>query len=614
MLATAGGLGLGIYSLLGLGLGLAGWLNRPVAILFPVVSTLLFVFDLLRQHPDRIDRTGIKTWLYEPAGAGWLWLIPVVSLAIAAVSASIMPGILWKPLDPHPYDVTSYHLLVPREWYEGGRIVPLDHNVFSYFPFNVEMQFLLLMHFMGGPWAGMYACQFVSAGYAGLMVLGVYGVGEKCEEKKDERRTSNVEHRTSKSDPSLLRRSTFDVERSAFAFSSLIAAAFAACVPWVIMLAGVAYVESGLMLYTALAIAWALHAFGNPDRLIKSLIVSGVMGGLACGVKITAVPMLLMAIPAAMVVAMGFSRRVVVGCCGFVIAGSIVLSPWLIRNFAWSGNPLFPIGMSVLGQDHFTDQQVERFRIAHSPTVMQKTFGSKLEILWRDVIAHWQYGFILLPVALVAGAMGWRDRQMWILVICGLFVLVVWIGFTHLLPRFAVMLIPIGAIAIGRIRWGRAWPAGIVLLLVAVGLGWSHVVPELFAQSNPPAMNGQPQYALMGLEDLRLIMPQELIDARDRHMQIGLVGDAQAFLYQIPMTQMHYRTVFNLVGDDPVDAWVGSQAKGDPSWFLVINPMEIDRLHRTYRGVPPLPAAWAARGPDTFFMRGDEFEKPAAQH
>jgi hypothetical protein len=293
-----------------------------------------------------------------------------------------------------------------------------------------------------------------------------------------------------------------------------------------------------------------------------------------------------------------------IGCCGLVLAGSIMLSPWLIRNFAWSHNPLFPIGTKVFGQDHFTDQQVERFRTAHSPTPAQATFLSRLNVLRTDVIEHWQFGFVFLPLAIVALAIRRRDPQTWLLFICGLFVFVVWIGFTHLIPRFLVMLIPIGAIAIGRIQWGRAWPVAVLLLLTGAGIGWSSVVPVLCRESNPPLFEGLPRPALFGM-DPAFMMSDELLKARDTHMQIGLVGDAQAFLYEIPMSQMHYRTVFNLQGDDAVDAWIGPQARGNPNWLLVINPAEIARLHRTYRFVPALPPDWAAHGDEPFYLQAN---------
>ena len=150
-LATAAGLGIGVFSLLGLCLGLLGWLNRPVAIGFVAVPIVVAIAILFKAFAGRTLTTdpGVKDWLAQSAGLGWMWVVPAVSITVAAVSATVVPGILWKPFDPVAYDVLSYHLEVPREWYELGRIVPLHHNVFSYFPFNVEINDLLLMHLTG---------------------------------------------------------------------------------------------------------------------------------------------------------------------------------------------------------------------------------------------------------------------------------------------------------------------------------------------------------------------------------------------------------------------------------------------------------------------------------
>ena len=64
-------------------------------------------------------------------------------MAVVVIAASLSPGFLWKPLDPHPYDVLSYHLQIPREWFDAGKIVPLLHNSFSFFPMGMEMHDLL---------------------------------------------------------------------------------------------------------------------------------------------------------------------------------------------------------------------------------------------------------------------------------------------------------------------------------------------------------------------------------------------------------------------------------------------------------------------------------------
>src|SRR5260221_396020 len=108
------------------------------------------------------------------SGVQGLWLILVPFAAIALLAAFMPPGILWGD-EPNGYDVVEYHLQVPREWFEAGRIVPLRHNVFSYFPFNVEMHYLLAMHLRGGPWAGMFLAQLMHVAMVGLSLVAIYG-------------------------------------------------------------------------------------------------------------------------------------------------------------------------------------------------------------------------------------------------------------------------------------------------------------------------------------------------------------------------------------------------------------------------------------------------------
>src|SRR5437660_1294341 len=54
-----------------------------------------------------------------------------------------------------------------------GRITLMSHNVYSFFPFAAEMNYLLAMHLRGGPWAGMYLAQLMSFIYMSMAVLTV---------------------------------------------------------------------------------------------------------------------------------------------------------------------------------------------------------------------------------------------------------------------------------------------------------------------------------------------------------------------------------------------------------------------------------------------------------
>src|SRR5213078_1298611 len=95
---------------------------------------------------------------------------------LSIVAALVPPGVMWGD-EPHGYDVVEYHLQLPREWYELHRIVPLHHNVFSYFPLATEMHYLLAMQFRHTPWAGMYVAQLMHVAMSALAVVAVYAMG-----------------------------------------------------------------------------------------------------------------------------------------------------------------------------------------------------------------------------------------------------------------------------------------------------------------------------------------------------------------------------------------------------------------------------------------------------
>ena len=603
--ATAGGLGLGLFSLVGLGLGLAGALNRPVALAFPIIGYGLLITDLWRRGVVQSwHRSRVVGWLRRPAGAAWVWGVPAVSLTMAVVAAGVLPGVLWKPLDPHPYDVTSYHLEVPREWYAAGRIARLDHNLFSCFPMNAEVQSLLLMHASGAgplaPWRAMYAAQFVSVGYTLLMLLAVAGATDQRVPLRGDR------------------------------YAGAIAAAVAAAVPWVVMLAGVAYVESALLLYTALTVAWTMRATepsgsAAGSSTVRVLAVAGVFAGLAAGVKITAVPMLVLAVPIATAAARAMPwRRWATASAVFGLVAMLVVAPWLVRTAVWThGNPVWPVGMSTLGAGGFSPAKVERFRVAHSPQPAQRSLSGRAGVLWRDVVDHWQYGYVLLPAAAVALALRWRDRQTAVLAVVAGVTFVVWVGFTHLLPRFLVPLVPVAAIAVGRASAGRRWPACVAVAVVMAAVGWvgtgwaggssPGVGPTLAEWTRPDERAG-----LFGPVDLTAMAVDAtaLTDAIATGKQVALVGDAQAFFFQVPTDHLHYRTVFDLPADapGPVAAWAGPAAVGNADYLLIINPAEIARLHATYVATPALPAEWAARGSKTFLLPGDQVTTETRRH
>src|SRR4051812_50126212 len=109
------------------------------------------------------------------------------------------------------------------------------------------------------------------------------------------------------------------------------------CVPWVTSLARIAYNEGGLMLFGVLAVGWVMVTRDWPGWML-----AGGMAGLACGVKLTAGPMVVIGgVVAALFVYVisqkskvksGEGINVISGVAIYVVMALVVFAPWLIRN------------------------------------------------------------------------------------------------------------------------------------------------------------------------------------------------------------------------------------------------------------------------------------------
>ncbi len=575
--ATAAGLGLGVFSLTTLALGMAGLLNQVSAIALPVISFVIWFATVGRTQVDlKGDVSGhLRDWLRKPAGGHWLFVAAIPALAIATVGASMMPGFLWKPDDPHPYDVVSYHLQVPREWYEIGRIVPLTHNAFSYFPFNVEMHFLLSMHIRGGPWAGMYLAQFMSFSFGVLAIVAVYGMARTIATRA----------------------------------GATIAAVAIATMPWTVMLSSVAYVEMALVFYAALAVGWMVLAVfpATADdvpiaqcTIWRNAVLAGLCGGLACGVKLTAGPMLLgpLALAGVVVSIRGRQpmRKTIAAVAVFVVVGLIVVSPWLVRNAVWTGNPFFPNATSVFGTAHWLPAQVERYTVAHSPG-MTKGIGGALAAPLQQIVFHWQYGFVLIPLAVLGVVLMGRWNRIAIAMVLVLATQLVFWCNTHMIGRFMLVGVPMVALLVALVDRRRVSRiVASILIVVAAVIAWIGMpATEGGLHSRLDHFAAIGRQGVFGMQDVSFLQPLELKEILANGGIVHFVGDAQTFLQMVNTAQTRYRTVFDVRpdSDDPIVAWTGKPLSelGENEWVL-IDPAEISRLSKTYRHVPDVPASY----------------------
>jgi hypothetical protein len=584
---TAIALGLGLMSLATLALGLAGLMTRPIAFVMIALGVAIGLVKLVRAD---FTPANISNWLSIRSTWSWLWLAAAPIIGVVLVASYAPPGVLWGSAEPNGYDVLEYHLQVPREWYEAGRIHRLDHNVFGYFPQGVETHFYLAMQLRGGPWAGMYLAQLMHVAITLLAGVATFAAAAAVAPRAQ----------------------------------ATVAGVAAMGTPWLALLAPMAYNEGGLLLHGTLAIGWSQHAMmrgpaprwigvfaprlsmwtetPHQDRLTtraaaRDVLLAAMCAGFACGVKLTAGPLLLVGVPFALIAAgIGFRplMRIGIACVVIGVIGLIVFSPWAIRNVAWARNPVFPEANSIFKSDRFSPVQDKRWKIAHAATDAQKSFPMRLRAARDQILFDWRFGYALIPLALIALFLTRGRPETWFLGALLMVMLVFWLAVTHLQGRFFVLAIPVAAMLIAQFERRIHVIASAVLIVAqamfAIGAVAGHERMDLLRKTP----------ALLGIDLGRpLVLENVPEDA-----PVDLVGDARAFMYPVPMSRLRYRTVFdvNAKPDQPiVQAWLGSAPRDDA--YILVDPIELRRLSATYLAIPNLP-------PDAPGASGDPFVIP----
>jgi len=274
-LVWSAALGLGLLSLVGLGLGAFGLLK-------PVVLWPLTVIGLLAFGPElRRAFRGAKFPRPQNRFETFLALYLASSLILA---------FLYALTPPTAWDSLVYHLTGPKFYLRSGKIYhPLDLPYLG-FPQLVEMLFT-----WGMALGGERAASVIHWLY-GLLAASI-GLGfSDC--------------------PYLV---------GALIFSA----------PTVFVLASWPYVDIALLVYVALAFQ-ALEFYRETGSL-KWLVLSGVMAGFALSAKYTAVIVPIAGFFVLLIASRQRKYAVLLPLVAFVL-----FSPWLIKNFALTGNPVYP--------------------------------------------------------------------------------------------------------------------------------------------------------------------------------------------------------------------------------------------------------------------------------
>jgi 4-amino-4-deoxy-L-arabinose transferase-like glycosyltransferase len=326
------GAGLGFLSLILFALGLAGAYYRWLAWILLLAGLLLSsrrTLTLARQiRAGRID--------WPADGFGRFLFLFLGGLLLMAFVQALLPPTAWDSL--------AYHLTGPKLYVQNHGVILPDVNIpYLGFPSLVEMLFtagLLLK--------GPVVAQLLNWSFSVLTLAAIYVFA--------------------------LRR--FDV-RVAWLSMALFYSA-----PTIVLLSTWAYVDIALMFYALAAVHAVLR--WRESRSVRWLLLGAVFCGSAMSSKYTAASLAVALL--VLILSEGRARgwrRVFADSVFFGAAASLVVTPWLIKNWIMLGNPVYPFVFEGVHWDAF-----RRFWISRPGT------GLAFTSPWRLLTAPWDMAVV----------------------------------------------------------------------------------------------------------------------------------------------------------------------------------------------------------------------------
>lgn len=277
---------------------------------------------------------------------------PLTALALTtwAVLASLL--LAYAPITY--YDSLVYHLALPQAYQQAQSWVALPELIYSAFPQNLEMLWLL----------GLLLGNDTLSNLLGwlLAMTTVFSVFMFC------LRFSNRP-------------------------TAWWAAALLATMPAFLLLSSGGYVDVGLALFTFLSFYALLLWRENPQR--TTALLAGLLGGIAIGIKYTGA----LGVFAGFIILMSTDcrqswRRNIAH--GFIYVGSayLVFLPWMLKNLFVVGNPVFPFfhEWSFLKLNPWVGEAAAGY-FFHGLTEYQSRSGLQVvKLLWDIAVRGMEFG------------------------------------------------------------------------------------------------------------------------------------------------------------------------------------------------------------------------------
>lgn len=341
-------IGFGAFSYTILLLGIFGLLYKSIfwalilLILLLSKNEILYFAKELRNLPAKIRKLGIGTNLI---------LVIIFSIFILAnLIASLSPPYLW--------DEVTYNIALPKVYAKHHQIIPVYDEFRSNYPFNINMLFTLGMVISDAPLSKLFMF-----GYGTLLALAIFAFARRY----------------------------FSLR------SSLLAALAYYTMPMVSNHISSTYTDIGVAFYI-FAAYYAFYRWLETSKL-NWFFLSSVMAGLSIASKHTALyflpPLFLGIVYKALKDNSGLWNAFAKTAIFFLIA-FLFVTPWLIKSYVHTGNPIFPFGYQIFGGKYWDSEKSQNlvaFNFLES--VGKRTVPNFLAKFWDLTMHSSKYGMLL---------------------------------------------------------------------------------------------------------------------------------------------------------------------------------------------------------------------------
>lgn len=229
----------------------------------------------------------------------------IAALAILIVSILILS---WVP--PVSKDALIHHLALPKLYLQKGDIHEIPSMPFSYYPMNLDVLYLIPLYF-----GNDITPKLIHFSFALLTAFLIFRYFKS-------RLNTNY---------------------------ALFGAVFFLSIPIVVKLSITVYVDLGLMFFSTASLLLLLKWVDNEFQL-RHLIYSAILCGLAIGTKyngLIGLFLLTLFVPFLYSRYSQKKRSSFIRPAGyamlFFMVALLVFSPWMMRNYRWQNNPIYPL-------------------------------------------------------------------------------------------------------------------------------------------------------------------------------------------------------------------------------------------------------------------------------